>query len=69
MNVEAFIYGFVAAYSMAVSAEVFFRLFRFSYSPEYAFLYLVFCVFMGLTLLGVFLRAGFWLYDALRNEK
>lgn len=59
-------YLLLLLYSGACSPDVFFRLFKFRDTPEYAFAYFISCILMAVTLLGAVGRIAFALRDARR---
>lgn len=63
-----FTYVALIAYSGLCAPDIFFRVFRFRDTPEYALAYLFTCLFMAVTLLGGIGRVAFALHDA-RNAK
>jgi len=59
-------YFLLLLYSVVCSPDVFFRIFKFRDTPEYAFAYFISCALMAVTLLGVVGRIAFALHDARR---
>lgn len=62
-------YFLLLLYSVACAPGVFFRLFKFRDTPEYAFAYFISCFLMSVTLLGATGRIAFALRDARRNPE
>lgn len=58
-----FIYFLLLIYSVIVTPDIFFRIFKFKDSDLYTFLYLVFCIVMAITLIGIVLDVYFFILD------
>jgi len=66
MTLAFLVYLVPAIYSMVCTPDVFFRIFKFRDTPEYAFFYFISCVFLTVTLIGAVARIAFLLHDARR---